>query len=204
LKSLLAILFFCVSFSESYAQKYVLLQSYKIQDSVVKTLDEPLRALAAWYSAAGGTGCGFQSDSEDTTNRIKKRHRKIKEPVTSDSENCGLTTALGLDAQGSEAHKALLKKYFYDDGAAQQFIKQDCYVRPDLGYGNPPVTRFEDLSFLSKGDIVTVKYKFHFFEQYWDEDTITKGPDIWKISKDHIVALKRNIWKSYLKKKKKT
>ncbi len=188
MKFFLIIIFFsCVGFSQASTQKFILitkdngkklLGAREFSDDI-KKLDEPLRALAAWYSAAGGTLC-------DSPN---------------DSEFCGLTTALGLGKQGSEAHKALLKKYFYDDAAAQQFIKQDCFVRSDVS-GGTPLTTFEYLNFSRKGNFVTVNYAYHYLESA-DSETITKGPDKYEIKGDHIIVLKRKIWKSYLKKKKK-
>ena len=57
-----------------------------IDTNVTKNLNEPIRALAAFYAAMGGSMC--------------------------DGENCELTTALGLGKQGSEIHKNLIKKYF--------------------------------------------------------------------------------------------
>ena len=52
----------------------------------IKKLTEPLRALAAFYSAMGGTMCN--------------------------DDECELTTALGLGKQGSDAHKILIKNIF--------------------------------------------------------------------------------------------
>lgn len=56
----------------------------KINHSAIDKLDEPLRAVAAYYSGLGGGGCQ-QGDSPD--------------------ETCELTTALGLGKQGSKSTK---------------------------------------------------------------------------------------------------
>lgn len=102
----------------------------EIDTTTIKELDEPLRALTAFYSAMGGTMC--------------------------DGEYCDLTTALGLGEQGSGKHKNIIKKYFPDDKVAETLLKQDCYLRPS---GASTFSDFEFLTLTDKGDTIFVDYK---------------------------------------------
>lgn len=92
-------------------------------------LSEPIKALAAFYAALGGTLC--------------------------DGEHCKLTTALGLGKQGSEQHKELIKKYFPNDKVAETVLSQDCYLRPS---GASTFSDFEYLTITDLGDTVQVDY----------------------------------------------
>lgn len=98
--------------------------------AVIAQLDEPLKALAAFYAAMGGTDCN--------------------------GENCGLTTALGLGKQGSPAHQNLIKKYFPEDKVAQTVLAQDCYLRPS---GASTFSDFQSLKFTRSQDSVQVDYR---------------------------------------------
>jgi hypothetical protein len=100
-----------------------------IDTGQIQKLDEPLRAMAALYSAMGGTNC--------------------------DGEKCQLTTALGLGDQGSEAHINLIKKYFHDDKVAKAVINQHCYLRPS---GASTFTEYEYLTLRQTADTVVVTY----------------------------------------------
>jgi hypothetical protein len=96
-----------ILYTNSRAQKtYTLIskKTGKLNASYVATLPPSLKALAAFYSAMGGTNCV--------------------------DLQCELTTALGLGAQGSEAQKTLIRKYFPDDKAAKLVLGQDCYLPP--------------------------------------------------------------------------
>jgi hypothetical protein len=97
--------------------------------STIASLSEPLRGLAAFYAAMGGTMC--------------------------DGESCELTTALGLGKQGSDKHKALIEKYFPSDKVAIMVLKQDCYLRPSSASS---FSDYEFLRIIDKGDTVIVDY----------------------------------------------
>ena len=100
-----------------------------IDSLAISKLKEPIRALAAFYSAMGGTMC--------------------------DGEYCQLTTALGLGKQGSDTHKNLIKKYFPDDKVAEAVLKQDCYLRPS---GASTFSDFQYLTITDMGDKIKVEY----------------------------------------------
>lgn len=115
------------------AQKTYLLISKKtgkLNNSLINTLPPSLKALAAFYSALGGTGCADQQ--------------------------CALTTALGLGNQGSAAQKNLIIKYFPGDKVANLVIGQDCYLAPS---GSSAFSNFVSLSFIKTGDLVEVDYE---------------------------------------------
>src|SRR5690606_2892123 len=76
----------------------------EIDRATIEKLNEPLKALTAFYSAMGGTMCS--------------------------GDFCELTTALGLGKQGSDKHKNIIMKYFPNDKVAETVIKQNCYLRP--------------------------------------------------------------------------
>lgn len=102
----------------------------RIDIETIAELDDPLRALAAFYAAMGGTNC--------------------------DGENCELTTALGLGKQGSDKHKALITNYFPDDPVAATVVGQDCYLRPS---GASTFSDFEYLTITAEEDTVKVNYR---------------------------------------------
>ena len=100
-----------------------------IDTNEIKKLNEPLKAVAAFYSSMGGTMC--------------------------DGETCELTTALGLGKQGSDLQKNLIKSYFPDDKAAKTAIAQDCYLRPS---GASTFSDFQYLTLVTRMDTVKVLY----------------------------------------------
>ncbi len=102
----------------------------EINIAIVNQLPEPIKALAAFYAAMGGTNCT--------------------------GEECGLTTALGLGKQGSDEHKSLIRKYFPDDKVAEAVLTQNCYLRPS---GASAFSDFEYLTISIDGDSVMVSYK---------------------------------------------
>lgn len=102
----------------------------------INKLEAPLKAIAALYSAIGGTMCN--------------------------GEYCDLTTALGLGKQGSIKHKRLIKKYFPNDKVAATVLKQDCYLRPS---GASSFSDFEYLNLSCKGDTVLVNYNLVVFNR---------------------------------------
>ena len=107
-----------------------------IDTNVIKKLSEPLKAVAAFYSAMGGTMC--------------------------DGENCELTTALGLGKQGSEKHIELLKRYFSEDKVAKAAIAQDCYLRPS---GASSFSDYQYLTISQTKDTVKVLYRLLIFSR---------------------------------------
>jgi len=105
-----------------------------IDTTEIRKLNEPLKALTAFYAAMGGTMC--------------------------DGENCKLTTALGLGKQGSHKHKALIKIYFPNDKVAETLLKQNCYLRPS---GASTFSDFQYLTIIDFGDTIKVDYNLMYY-----------------------------------------
>jgi hypothetical protein len=128
----------CVAGLTVNGQKsYVLISQNKagVNLSVIKQLPENLKAMAAYYSAIGGTHCMQQS--------------------------CRLTTALGLGNQGSPEQIKLIHQYFPDDKVAKMVCGQNCYLPPD---SSAAYSNFLYLSFLVSGNHVQVNYKLAVFD----------------------------------------
>lgn len=101
----------------------------------VDRLNEPLKALAAFYSALAGNNC--------------------------DGKNCELTTALGLGSQGSNEHKEIIKKWFPNDPIAKTLINQDCFQASN---GSSYFTNYNSLIFEVNKDTVIVKCSIMTFD----------------------------------------
>ena len=132
------ILFLLSIFSNSQAQKtYILIpkKSEKLDKATVKALPANLKALAAFYSAMGGTNCREQE--------------------------CALTTALGLGKQGSDAQKMMIQKYFPDDKVAKLVVSQDCYLPPS---SSSSFSNFAALSFVVLGETIQVNYQLYVYD----------------------------------------
>src|SRR5689334_16197473 len=76
-----------------------------VNQAAIAKLNEPLKAIAAYYSSMEGSNCN--------------------------NDMCELTTALGLGKQGSDTHINLIKKWFHNDKTAKQLIAQRCYLGPN-------------------------------------------------------------------------
>ncbi|HEY2727359.1 MAG TPA: hypothetical protein VGI61_09315 [Parafilimonas sp.] len=133
-----------------------------INTNIIKKLPEFLKALAALYAAIGGTMCSGNS--------------------------CELTTALGLGKQGSDAHKALITKYFPNDSLAEIVVKQDCYLAPS---GATFFSDFQYLNLINLGDTVKVDFNLMIYAQ--GKTSWRKGTDIYLFSDNKFTKLKRNI-----------
>ncbi len=134
----LSVLLLITFFSKSQAQKtYNLIpkETGKVNKTLAASLPTSLKALAAFYSAVGGTGC-IELD-------------------------CSLTTALGLGKQGSDTQKKLIQKYFPDDQVAKLVVSQDCYLPPS---GSSSFSNFQTLAFIVTGDTVRVNYQLAVFD----------------------------------------
>jgi hypothetical protein len=134
----LQILFLLGIVENSKAQKtYILIskKTEKLNKAVVTALPPYLKALAAFYSAMGGTNCMDQQ--------------------------CALTSALGLGQQGSDAQKSIIQKYFPDDKVARLVIGQDCYLPPN---SSTTFSNFSSLNFVIYGEDVRVNYVLDVFE----------------------------------------
>jgi hypothetical protein len=107
-----------------------------IDSLAISKLNEPLKALTAFYSAMGGSMCS--------------------------GEYCDLTSALGLGKQGSEQHKKLIEKYFPRDKVAATVIKQDCYLRQS---GASTFSDYEYLIIKDIGDTVEVDYNLMYYNR---------------------------------------
>ena len=152
--------------AESQAPKtYTLLsqKTGKLNVKMVESLPPSLKGMAALYSAMGGTNCIDQQ--------------------------CDLTTALGLGSQGSEAQKALIKKYFPDDKAALLVIGQDCYLPPD---SSSSFSNFVSLSFAVNGDQVTVNYELDVLNHGVIKKI--KGPDIYEFKNQVYKNVRRVLY----------
>jgi hypothetical protein len=142
------------------AQKsFVIIQKKtgKLNLAAIHSLTAPLKGMAAFYSAMGGTECG--------------------------EGRCGLTSALGLGNQGSEAQKKLILQYFPDDKAVKLVTGQDCYLPPT---GSSSFSTFKYLSFIVYGDEVQVNYEL---------DVISPGK-VKKINGPDIYTFKNQIFKN--------
>ena len=125
-------LFLVFSLTSVFAQKtYILIpqKTGKVNNKLAAELPVSLKALAAFYSAMGGTDC---MDME-----------------------CSLTTALGLGRQGSDAQKKLIQKYFPDDKVAALVVGQDCYLPSS---SSPSFSNFQNLEFFANGENIRVNY----------------------------------------------
>ncbi len=95
----------------------------------IAKLNEPLKALAAYYSALAGSNC--------------------------DGTNCDLTSALGLFTQGSDQQKELIKKWLPNDKFANKLIAQDCFQSPS---GSSDFTDYNSLIFEVNKDTVIISF----------------------------------------------
>lgn len=135
-----------------------------LNTATIQKLDKSLQAVAAFYAAMGGTLC--------------------------EGETCGLTTALGLGKQGSEAHKKLIQQYFPGDKVATTVVAQDCYLRPS---GALTFTDFQYLTITRKGTAVAVDYSLMQYNQ--GAVSYTKGPDHYTFQNGSFQKMSRNLWK---------
>ena len=119
----------------------------EINKQDVDKLNEPLRALAAYYSALAGNNC--------------------------DGTNCELTYALGLGAQGSDKQINLIKKWIPNDTVANTLIRQNCFQSPN---GSSYFTDYNSLIFDVNKDTVIVKFvilKYDHGKSYLQSETDT-------------------------------
>jgi hypothetical protein len=135
----------------------------RINTRLAARLPVNLKAMAAFYSAMGGTDCL--------------------------ELECALTTALGLGKQGSDAHKALIKKYFPNDNAAKLVIGQDCYQPPS---SSSAFSNFRSLALYVNLDTVKVNYQLTVFER--GSTKIIKGPDIYLFRNNVFINIKRVMY----------
>lgn len=170
--------------THTYAQqspttKYVLIKPIKKYDGnnrpyittevIQKTVDrlnEPLRALTAYYA------CGIQSNCEyfDTTGAVI----------------CQLNAALGLGKQGSDQHIALLQKWFPGNKEVQSIIDDHCWVGLP---GSSNFLEYRHLSFSHHLDTVTIRYSYIIYS-HGNITNISKR-EVACIKKDRILFLKK-------------
>ena len=129
------VLIFLASGSAQNIYDLIPKKSGKVNRTLAARLPMNLKALAALYSAMGGTDCLDQE--------------------------CVLTGALGLGQQGSVAHKDLINKYFPDDKVAALVLGQDCYLSPG---SSSSFSNFLSLSFSVQGNIVQVNYRLAVYD----------------------------------------
>jgi hypothetical protein len=108
----------------------------EINQKDIEKLNEPLRALAAYYSALWGSNC----------NR---------------DDSCDLTTALGLGKQNSVEHKELLKKWLPKDSVVKKMINQDCFVGIS---GANHFCDYDFLKFEQRQDTLIVNYQSNCYD----------------------------------------
>ena len=131
-------LFVLIFLNGALAQKTYELVSKKTGKVNINTaahLPDHIKAMAALYSAMGGTDCLDQE--------------------------CVLTTALGLGKQGSDAQKKLIKKYFPGDKVAALMIGQDCYLPPG---SSSSFSNFLSLSISVNGNNTEVNYRLAVYD----------------------------------------
>lgn len=161
----------CLSFqTRQTVSYYTLIKKTKtipgeVNQRDISGLSEPLKAIAAYYSAMEGSNCN--------------------------KGNCELTTALGLGIQGSKEHVNALKKWFANDEAAQALIKQQCYLPPN---SSSSFSDYVYLMLEQKGNLVVAKYKVFFYD-HGRESFITSNNDTLLIGHQNIVVKRRKIWK---------
>lgn len=97
--------------------------------------NEPLKALAAYYSSLADSNC--------------------------DGHTCGLTTALGLGSQGSAEHKNLLLKYFPNDTIVKNMLKINCWVGIN---GSSNFYTYHFLTFEQSHDTVSIDYQINHYD----------------------------------------
>jgi len=136
----------------------------QINQEDIDKLNEPLRALAAFYSAY------ISSDCVDSFNQ----------------QYCDLTMALRLGEQGSNKHVEILKKWFPNESMIKNFINDNCHVtRP----GSSLFNGYEYLNFIVKHDTIIISYKFFTYNRGLSNFFIVK--DIALIKKDQIIFIKK-------------
>ena len=138
IKCLSLLLIFYFNVKNAQAQTFVLISkpNGNVNLTTIKKLSSSLRALAAYYSAIGGTKC--------------KEHA------------CMLTTALGLGDQGSSKQIELIQKYFPEDKVAKMLCSQNCYLPPD---SSAAYSNFNFLSFTIEGENIEVNYQLMVYER---------------------------------------
>ncbi len=135
-----------------------------INKAAIKNFSEPMQAIVAYYAALAGSNC--------------------------DGITCGLTTALGLGNQGSDAHKAIIQKYFKGDKTAESLIINNCYLPPTTASF---YTNYEYLRFLIEGSKVIIQYRVkiknkevvRYVES--DNDEIWIEPNVLKVKKKKLM-----------------
>lgn len=132
---LLTALIFLTSTQAQKTYDLIPKKSGKVNKALVAALPIHLKAMAALYSAMGGTDCLEQE--------------------------CVLTTALGLGKQGSDSQKNLIRKYFPEDKVAALVLGQDCYLPPG---SSSSFSNFLSLSFTVDGNTVLVNYRLAVYD----------------------------------------
>jgi len=130
----------------------------------IDRLNEPLRALAAYYSALLGSNC------------IDSEHLEI----------CELTTALGLKYQGSEEYLKILAKWYPNNTKVKRMIDEHCFV---IAPGASMFSDLWDLNFTVKHDTVFIAYRYSFYDH--GKSSFTNGKDIAVIKHNEILFLNR-------------
>jgi hypothetical protein len=111
----------------------------KVNEKDVRKLNEPLRALAAFYSALSSSSCKSVSDGQE----------------------CDLTLALGLGKQGSTEHKDILRKWISPNFVLDVTLKQDCLLRPE---SSSHFNSYSFLEFIATQDTVKIYYRVVYFD----------------------------------------
>jgi hypothetical protein len=168
IKKKYTLLFFCVlilltGIKSQKTYDLIPKQSGKVNKSLAARLPIHIKAMAALYSAIGGTECLEQE--------------------------CVLTGALGLGKQGSDAQKALIKKYFPNDKVARLVLGQDCYLPPG---SSTSFSNFLSLSITEHGNIVKVNYRLAVYDH--GNMKIIQGPDSYQYIGDTYTNSKRVLY----------
>lgn len=105
-----------------------------INNKDINQLNEPLKALAAYYSTLAGSDC--------------------------DRGTCELTTALGLGNQGSREHKEIITKWFNVNPVTEDRLKVNFFLPAS---GSSVFSDYAFLIFTVKNDTVCVKYEVNYY-----------------------------------------
>ena len=153
---------------EDAPHKHARYKIAKVNKKDINRLNEPLKALGAYYCCRAGSNC----DIDDQHNEV-----------------CELTTAFGLGEQGSDQHINILKKWFRNDPETSTSIKQHCFLSIS---GSNYFSDFDKLVFTTRHDTVNINYKIGYYRR--GNSTSRKFNDIAIIKKNEIKFIKREFW----------
>lgn len=140
-----------------------------IDSLTIQQLNEPLKALIAFYAAIGyGT-----------------------------NSNCNqLVTRLGLGKLGSQQQKKIIRKYFPSDSVAEKVIKRNY---PSKSTFNDTFSNYTYMTLFVIGDTIKVDYSLFYYQKgligsYDGIGGNSIGKDVYLYKENKYLKLQRNIW----------